>query len=145
MILKEQSQRNMNFRTFSYYYESYMLFPALTLFIMDTAKHVFWQTVKTQVISSGSAGTAIHYSIEILTGKPLKYKMDKSMLIVSICMLQSTRMKQILKHLPASSRSSVRNISGKLLDLRLISVALFAFLFHVTATSARSRRVLCGV
>ena len=37
MILKEQSQRNMDFRTFSYYYESYMLFSALTLFIMDTA------------------------------------------------------------------------------------------------------------
>ena len=68
----------------------------LTLFIMDTGKQVLWKTVKNlmkchirwhfiSVCTVCSSGTEIHQSIEILTGNPLKYKMDNSILIVSIC------------------------------------------------------------
>ena len=60
----------------------------LTLFIMDTSEEVLWQTFKTLFAMNKSF-------VEILTGNPLKCKMDNSILIVTICMGYFIRMKRV--------------------------------------------------
>ena len=41
------------------------------------------------------SGTDKHHDLETSTGDPLKYKMDNSILIVSICMGKSTRIQRV--------------------------------------------------
>ena len=78
------------------------------LFILDTCKHVHWQTVRNNMeqwrimrhlirvcTSEQSSVTGAHHFISILTRNPLKYKVGYWILIVSICMGYFIRMKRV--------------------------------------------------
>ena len=74
----------------------------LTLFILDTHKPVLWQTVKMPrhglhcLLRKATpfSGTEI-LKLRNLTCDPLRYKMHKSMLNVSICVMKSIRLKGV--------------------------------------------------
>ena len=58
-------------------------------------KCCIWQSLHCLIRYTKSSGTEIYYNLEFLTCDPLKYNMDKVMLIVSICMEKSKRMKRV--------------------------------------------------
>ena len=87
---------------------------SLTLCIMDTPKWILWQTVKTQMKCSimqhnaafhqglhcllrlkHPSGTEIYHNLENYTCDPLMYTMGSPILMVSICMGKSIKMKRL--------------------------------------------------
>ena len=62
----------------------------------------------------------MHNNLEISTCDPLKHNMDYPILIVSICLGKSIRMKRV-KQLPALSKVHLQEISGNCIVINRLS------------------------